>query len=700
MRITLKNFCGVTGEWELGNKGLIVGHNAAGKTTILHAIQFIMLGYVPSIGKNAAAIRRLLAGSAPASVKWTNITDAGRVEITREIKATDKGASVTTFAFDGNRRLTKEAATGWIASVAPDVLFLDFGALRSLTGAARKQALMNLLGSDGAEERQVAIYNGIMGETKTPALYCALLPAAAQKVALDVLTTAKTRDPDALMERIRELKCASVTAYDAAGQAVAGLAAQVTDEAIALAHRLPELTDDVARRRALIADKRATAGAAERAAQNRANIERAIVDLGERIKAQEDKAGTLTQAQAAVDAATQALASSTDSSGGVATEQAEVLRCKVGLDNLAREDKPLEKKQSDIVATGKATKEFLAAVDAGTPPECPIGGQTCPVTLTCGKCGDKAPGLLADYYATMRTKLAADRDEWKRIAAQRKLLADAMAALQVELAAAETRLNDRIAQSTQAVREHEQRKAKLAAAKAELAAAQAAAQTKANAERDLAQRQAELKALPQVTVASEEETEAMKVALAAAEANLSDAVSAAAAVDAMHSPLQDDAGKVKAFWAEVLDKATAANLAWYQALCGTFLDDMSESLAALGVVKDGVPGKAYIDLGADRLALGVDFNGVRVDAELLSGSEFTRFAWAVATASQDRALVLGELETMADSTMEIAFRWLDSKPELRCVLATCHGDPAKPLRQRFPYVSDSWQIAEVGRLAA
>jgi len=178
------------------------------------------------------------------------------------------------------------------------------------------------------------------------------------------------------------------------------------------------------------------------------------------------------------------------------------------------------------------------------------------------------------------------------------------------------------------------------------------------------------------------------------------AISAAAAVDAMHSPLQDDAGKVKAFWAEVLDKATAANLAWYQALCGTFLDDMSESLAALGVVKDGVPGKAYIDLGADRLALGVDFNGVRVDAELLSGSEFTRFAWAVATASQDRALVLGELETMADSTMEIAFRWLDSKPELRCVLATCHGDPAKPLRQRFPYVSDSWQIAEVGRLAA
>ncbi len=696
MRITLKNFCGVTGEWDLGNKGLIVGHNAAGKTTILHAIQFVLLGYVPSIGKNAAALRRLLAGAEPASVKWTNQTDAGTVEITRELKATDKGASVSTYAFDGQRRLIKEAANGWIASVAPDILFLDFGVLRGLKGAERKQALMNLLGSDGTgEERQVAIYNAIMGEFKSPAVLCALLPSADQKVALDVITTAKTRDPDALLERIRELKCASVTAYDMAGQTVASLAAQVTDDAIALAHRLPELTDDAARRRALLADKKASNLSAEKAAQSRASIERAIEELEARIKSHAEKASTLTQAQAAVDSATQALASSSDSSGSVATEQAEVSRCKAELSRLESEDKTIEAAQAKIVSAGKSASDFLAAIKAGKPPVCPIGGMPCPTVITCPECGKQNPGLLADYYEIMEAGLASSRKEWSALAAKRKPIAASIANVRSELAGAEARLNDRIAKSTEIVREHEQRKARLSAAKAELTAVQSSVQAKANAERDLAQRRAELAALPNVTVASEEETEAMKAALAKVEADLAEAIKAKAAVDAMHSPIQEEAGKVKAFWTEANDKAIAANLAWYQALCGSFLESMTESLNALGV-----SGKAYIDLGADRLALGVDRDGVKVDAELLSGSEFTRFAWAVATASQDRVLVLGELETMSDATMEVAFKWLDSKPDLRCVLATCHGDTAKPLRKRFPYVSESWKIVEVGSSAA
>jgi hypothetical protein len=502
------------------------------------------------------------------------------------------------------------------------------------------------------------------------------------------------------LDRIRELKCAAVTAYDLAGQTVASLAAQVTDDHIALAHRLPELTEDAARRRSLLADKKATSGAAERAAQTRANIERSIVELEERSKAHAGKAATLTQAQAAVDSATQALASSSDSSCSWATEQAEIARLKAELARLENEDKVIEAAQAKIVSTGKSASDFLAAVKAGKPPVCPIGGMPCPTVITCPDCGKQNPGLLADYYEIMEAGLVSSRKEWSALAVERKKIAAAMVQFRAEFAGAESRLNDRIAKATEFVREHEQRKAKLAAAKAELASVQAAAQAKANADKDLAQRRSELAALPNVTVASEEETEAMKVALAKVEADLSEAVKAKAAVDSMHSPIQEEAGKVKTFWIEANDKAIAANLAWYQALCGTFLEEMTKSLAALGVVnKDGVAGTAYIDLGADRLALGVDFAGVKVDAELLSGSEFTRFAWAVATASQDRVLVLGELETMADDTMEIAFKWLDSKPDLRCVLATCHGDPSKPLRERFPYVGETWQIAEVGTAA-
>ena len=85
--------------YEFGDIVYIFGHNGAGKSTILQAIQFALLGYIPGTNKTKEAILRH-SPKGKIEVKVTLIDDLGKVIVQRNINKNGNFKTVTPEIYD------------------------------------------------------------------------------------------------------------------------------------------------------------------------------------------------------------------------------------------------------------------------------------------------------------------------------------------------------------------------------------------------------------------------------------------------------------------------------------------------------------------------------------------------------------------------------------------------------------------------
>jgi len=140
MKLALRGWKGLTGEWEIPHHALISGPNGAGKSAILAAIQLALTGTVPSLGlgkDGAQDAGKLLAFAPEGADVRLEIGDATYVV---KIEPTAKSAKIT--------RSTEYRTKGKGLDIPIEPLFLDFAAFASLTPGDRRSTLVRWIGID------------------------------------------------------------------------------------------------------------------------------------------------------------------------------------------------------------------------------------------------------------------------------------------------------------------------------------------------------------------------------------------------------------------------------------------------------------------------------------------------------------------------------------------------------------------------
>lgn len=154
MQLTLQNFKGhADATFDLGRLTLLSGPCGAGKSSVADALTWLLLGYIPRLGRRLADTSELMRGRAMAV---TLTLDDGRT-VTRELSYGKKGAltqSVTcAWLPEGARSEEHEAAC--LSLVGGDDLAaaegLDIRSLLGATGPRRTQRIQQLLAAGGMD---------------------------------------------------------------------------------------------------------------------------------------------------------------------------------------------------------------------------------------------------------------------------------------------------------------------------------------------------------------------------------------------------------------------------------------------------------------------------------------------------------------------------------------------------------------------
>lgn len=334
MKLTIRNFRGIearTLEW--GTHLLLTGPHGRGKSTILDAIMVAYQGHVPRIGRDSAALRRLIGphGDAAEVVLLT----AKGAEIRRHITRTEAGAKIeTTVRLPGQSAKVGKAAEAMLTAHMPAAYMMDMRILQGMSPKDRRMALAALV-PGGAAEAILKMQDAV-GE------------------ALD-----KSSTPEQILEGMTATVNGLVAKQRQAEQLLSTLASKGDPEGEALAGRIPEMQAERARLQATIAEHQATLRQSEQAKRS---FEEGRSRLA-RVTAQQAQATEQAKGLAAAQTAmAKALARVAECEAAIPAEH----EAASDLDELLAEMGRLTGRASGIKAFGVALKAGDGAVECPT----------------------------------------------------------------------------------------------------------------------------------------------------------------------------------------------------------------------------------------------------------------------------------------------------------------------------------------------
>ena len=138
MKLKLTNWKNLSGEYEIGPQTLLTGPNGTGKTAILDAIQFALLGCIPRLGNSAATAQAYMsANKAEVALE----TDKGAIIRSLKVTKDDKFKSAVKFG-----KYTGPAASAMIEeNLNPQAWLLDLRVFQAMSpGEQRKMLIASL----------------------------------------------------------------------------------------------------------------------------------------------------------------------------------------------------------------------------------------------------------------------------------------------------------------------------------------------------------------------------------------------------------------------------------------------------------------------------------------------------------------------------------------------------------------------------
>lgn len=377
MKLKLQNWGILTGEWEFGPNVLIVGGHESGKSTLLAATQFALLGSVPSVGKDAMA--RFIGPKGDVATVELTLDDG--IAITRTLSVPGKKPTVKTSCWTGERRLIDKVADGFIGARGYRSHFLDMGLLKQMRGDERRQALMSLLPTDpvdavdsviAAGEAYIAAEKGLVGwadadEDERKKLWWTLSQGLRQK--WDSVCDELRADIESGLAKVssiateleQEKRTREQVAKDASSRQ------EVSSENLALVDQLPSMQAELVTLRQRVADAKSRLAAADSARRESELIEHRKQQIAAAIPALQEKLGTrptLEKELAQVEQELSVLKAARPSVSNITQE----------LQSVMAELGDAERRRTDALAKAQAAFTEYQQLEAGGAPPCPYIG--------------------------------------------------------------------------------------------------------------------------------------------------------------------------------------------------------------------------------------------------------------------------------------------------------------------------------------